>query len=122
MRVIPGDFISLASTGFAINETLEVWLFSTPTKLGTLQIDSLGHINDKVQFPPSMKNGNHRLVLMGHNAAGQKLVVSIGIVAGKESQPISASKILIIVPVSLALIAGFVIPTTLRRRRRKTAA
>jgi hypothetical protein len=122
IRVIPGDFISLTSSGFANNETIEIWLFSTPTKLGSIEIDAFGRTVGQVQLPPSMENGNHRLVLMGNNAIGEKLVVSVGIVAGKESEPISASKMLLIVPVSLALIAGFVIPTTVRRRRRAATA
>jgi hypothetical protein len=56
-------------------------------------------------------------VLDGQNSRGQEVILGIGVSVGEVEQSSLLSRLLIIVPVSLAILAALIIPTTLRRRR-----
>jgi hypothetical protein len=68
-------------------------------------------------LPESLESGDHRVVLDGQNNRGQDVVLGIGVSVGNVEQSSLWSRLLIIVPVSLAILTALIIPTTLRRRR-----
>jgi hypothetical protein len=68
-------------------------------------------------LPESLSVGDHRVVLNGENNRGQDVTLGIGVSVGEVDQSSLASRLLIIIPVSLAILAALIIPTTLRRRR-----
>jgi hypothetical protein len=118
LRLNSGDSISLEASGLEPGNEVEAWMFSTPNQLGTLSVDEMGKISGTFLVPVDVTSGNHRFVLKSANASGDDLVIGIGIAVGALSNGSTATRILIAVPIALAVMAGLIIPTTIRRRRR----
>ncbi len=85
----------------------------------TITADALGKSSGTFRVENGLEAGNHRLVLKGVNKDGEQVVMSIGIVAGALDVASTLSRILIAVPIVLAIFVGLFIPNQLRRRRRK---
>ena len=117
IRLSDGDQIQVEASGFAPNSDVEVWLFSTPTLLGTVAVNGEGTASSKFALPRGVESGNHRVALNGKNAVGDDASFAVGIVIGSSSGGVStAGKVLISVPIALAVLFALVIPA---RRRRK---
>lgn len=122
LRLNSGDSISLDASGLEPGNEVEAWMFSTPNRLGTLRVDEMGKISDSFPVPADVTSGNHRFVLKSANASGEDLVIGIGIAVGALSSSSTTTRILIAIPIALAVMAGLIIPTTIRRRRRTALA
>jgi uncharacterized protein with beta-barrel porin domain len=123
LRVTGGDTISVEGTGFAANQDVEVWMFSSPQLLATVKADSNGKVVKNIKLSTMLQEGNHRFVVDGTSAAGTDALVALGVIVGYESSGLSTtSKLLIALPIALAVLAGLIIPTTLRRRREDETA
>jgi hypothetical protein len=121
LRLTGGNSVSIEGAGFAANQDVEVWMFSTPQLLATVKADSNGKVVENIKLSSMLEEGNHRFVVDGTSAAGADALVALGIIVGYESSGLSTTgKLLIALPIALAIIIGLVIPTTLRRRK-KTA-
>lgn len=118
LRVTGGDSVSVEGTGFAPNQDVEVWMFSTPQLLATVKADSNGKVVENIKLSTMLQEGNHRFVVDGKSASGTDALVTLGVIVGYESSGLSTTgKLLIALPIALAVLAGLIIPTTLRRRR-----
>lgn len=86
---------------------------------GTISVSCGAHINQPSNFdlPPDTKAGAHRLVLQGSSNEERDIFLGLGINVGATSSTNTLRRWLIIVPVSLAILLGLLIPTALRRRR-----
>ena len=119
LRVTGGDSVSVEGTGFAPNQDVEVWMFSTPQLLATVKADSNGKVVENIKLSTMLQEGNHRFVVDGESASGSDALVTLGVIVGYESAGLSTGgKLLISLPIALAIIIGLVIPTTLRRRKK----
>ena len=119
LRVTGGDSVSVEGTGFAANQDVEVWMFSTPQLLATIKADSSGKVVENIKLSTMLQEGSHRFVVNGKSAAGTEALVTLGVIVGYESAGLSTTgKLLISLPIALAIIVGLVIPTTLRRRKK----
>ena len=119
LRITDGNSVSVEGAGFAPNEDVEVWMFSSPQLLGIVKADSNGKVMEKITLSTMLQEGNHRFVVDGTSATGADVLVALGIIVGYESSGLStAGKLLIALPIALAIIVGLVIPTTLRRRKK----
>lgn len=118
LRLNSGDSISIEAGGLQPGNEVEAWMFSTPIRLGSVTIDDAGRIMGTFELPDDLQNGDHRFVLKSVNASGDDLVVGVGIAVGEMPSGSATTQILIAVPLALAILAGFIIPTTVRRRRR----
>lgn len=116
------DQIGVNTEGFAPDADIEVWMFSTPTQLGTLTTDISGKAAGSFSLPAGIEAGDHRVVLKGANNKGQDVVVGVGVRYGKIDSGSMWGRLLIAIPVALAVIFGLIIPTTLKRRRDEQAA
>lgn len=121
LRLNSGDSISLDASGLVPGTQVEAWMFSTPNQLGTLSVDGAGRISGAFRVPTDVASGDHRFVLKSANASGEDLVIGIGIAVGALSSGSVATRMLIAIPIALAVMAGLIIPTTIRRRRRVIA-
>lgn len=119
LRIETGDKVSLESEGYAADSTVDVWLFSTPKKIGTIKADASGKSSGSFTVDSSLEAGSHRLVLKGVNPDGDEVVMAIGIVAGAVATVSTLSRVLIAIPIALAVFVGLFIPNQVRRRRRK---
>ena len=117
-----GDVIKLSVGGFDPGSTVEVWLFSTPIKLGSLIVGKDGTINGLFAVPAGIKSGSHRVVISAKLANGKPTTFTLGILVGKISATSTLTRVLIAIPISLAIGFGFLLPTQLRRRRKARPA
>lgn len=122
LRLNSGDTISLEATGFKPGDEVEAWMFSTPRQLGSISVDDFGRISGNFPVPSEVPSGDHRLVLKSANSSGEDFVIGIGIAVGSLSTGSMTTRLLIAIPLALAGLAGLIIPTTIRRRRRSAAA
>lgn len=122
LRLNEGDSISLEASGFNPGDDVEAWMFSTPTQLGSLSVDDAGRVSGNFPVPTEVESGNHRFVLKSANASGDDFVIGVGIAVGEISSASLTTRVLIAIPIALAVLAGLIIPTTVRRRRRTALA
>lgn len=121
LRLNSEDLISLEATGFEPGEEVEAWMFSTPLQLGSITVNDAGKILGTFTLPKDVDSGSHRFVLKTANADGQDFVIGVGIAVGAIEKGSVVTRLLIAIPIALAIVAGLVIPTTVRRKRRSTS-
>ena len=66
--------------GFLPGSEVEVWVFSTPTLLGTVTVDGNGTFSGDFPVPNDLPVGNHTLQAEGFNAQGLPRSVAVGVV------------------------------------------
>jgi len=113
-----GDVIKISVGGFKPGTTVEVWLFSTPIKLGSVVVGADGTVTGAYKLPFGIKSGSHRVVITARMANGKPTTFTLGILVGEISKTSTLTRVLIAIPISLAIGFGFLLPTQLRRRRR----
>ena len=114
-----GDIIKIRVGGFKAESVVEVWLFSTPTKLGSAVVGVDGTVTGAYRLPTGTKSGSHRVVISAKLPNGKPTTFTLGILVGDISTTSTLTRILIAIPIALAIVFGFVLPTQLRHRRRK---
>lgn len=122
LQLNPEDKIVVDAKGFTAGEDVEVWMYSTPVKLGTIAASTSGSISGTFDLPQSLESGDHRIVLDGPNGLGQDVSIGLGISVGVPDKTSMVSRLLIAIPLALAAVAGIFIPAVTRRRRRQEAA
>lgn len=121
VRLTNDDLFEIELEGFAPNSEVEVWMYSTPNKLGVTQVNASGQGSERYAIEDSVTPGAHRIVLRGENSEGKKLEIAFGMFIGFENSTSTAARVLIIVPIALAILFGLLLPTALRRRRKEVA-
>jgi hypothetical protein len=117
-----GDVIKISLGGFKPESLVEVWLFSTPTKLGTAEVGSDGKMSGEYKLPFGTKSGSHRVVVSAKLPNGKPTTFTLGILVGDISTTSTLTRVLIAIPITLAIGFGFLLPTQLRRRRKIRSA
>ena len=117
-----GDVIKISLGGFKPESIVEVWLFSTPTKLGTAEVGSDGKMTGEYKLPFGTKSGAHRVVVTAKLPNGKPTTFTLGILVGDISTTSTLTRVLIAIPISLAIGFGFLLPTRIRRRRKALPA
>jgi hypothetical protein len=119
--VEPNDRIRISGSGFADGANVDVWMFSTPTLLGNVEVSADGTLAATYRVPEDTERGEHRISLVGKDSDGGDSRFTVGIVVGG-SEPLSTTaKVLIAIPIAGAIVFGLILPTTIRRRRRNEA-
>jgi hypothetical protein len=113
-----GDVIKVSVGGFKPGSLVEVWLFSTPTQLGTAVVGADGTVSGTYRVPAGTKSGTHRVVVTARLANGKSTTFTLGILVGDISTTSTLTRVLIAIPITLAIGFGFLLPTQLRRRRK----
>lgn len=122
LRLATSDQIVVDADGFNPGDEVDIWMYSTPTRLGTVEVDANGALNAMFTLPAEINSGDHRVVLDGKNGRGQDVIVGVGIAVGQINTSSLFARLLIIVPVSAAILIALIIPTRLRRRREEALA
>jgi len=117
-----GDVIKISVGGFKPGTLVEVWLFSTPTQLGTAVVGADGTVSGEYRLPVGTKSGSHRVVVTARMANGKPTTFTLGILVGNISTTSTLTRVLIAIPITLAIGFGFLLPTQLRRRRKTQTA
>ena len=113
-----GDVIKISLGGFKPESLVEVWLFSTPTKLGTAEVGSDGKMSGEYKLPFGTKSGAHRVVVTAKLPNGKPTTFTLGILVGDISTTSTLTRVLIAVPISIAIFFGFLLPTRVKRRKK----
>jgi hypothetical protein len=113
-----GDIIKISVGGFKPGSTVEVWLFSTPMKLGSAVVGADGAMTGSYRLPVGIKSGSHRVVVTARMTNGKPTTFTLGILVGDISTTSTLTRVLIAIPITLAIGFGFLLPTQLRRRRK----
>jgi hypothetical protein len=116
-----GDVIKVSVGGFKPDSIVEVWLFSTPTQLGSAVVGADGAMNGTYKLPFGIKSGSHRVVVTAKLLNGKATTFTFGILVGNISKTSTLTRVLIAIPISLAIGFGFLLPTQARRRKRRAA-
>lgn len=117
-----GDVIKVSVGGFKPESIVEVWLFSTPIQLGSAVVDAKGTMNGTYKLPFGVKSGAHRVVVTAKLRNGKPTTFTFGILVGNISKTSTLTRVLIAIPISLAIGIGFLLPNQARRRKRRTTA
>lgn len=122
VRLSDEDMFVVSTEGFGANSNVEVWMYSTPQKLGSLEVNETGSASQRFAVPSNIEEGMHRVVLRGKNNLGKDVEIAFGMYVGFNKGTSTAAKVLIAVPIALAILLALLIPTALRRRRQDEAA
>lgn len=111
--------IQVSADGFNQDSDVAVWMFSTPALLGSIKANAQGLFEGRFAVPNDVPSGKHRIALIGKDASGKDSKFAVGVLVGAKQQLSTTAKVLIAVPIAAAVILGLVLPTQLRRRRRR---
>jgi hypothetical protein len=120
LEVERGDLFRLDAQGFAPASTVEIWMFSKTFLLATIEVGADGLVRSTLKVPKSVEDGLHHLVMVGVDKANAEAKFEVGMNVGVPPKQWWYSRILIAIPISIAVFIGFWLPTSASRRRRKT--
>jgi len=80
LRVYRNRTVSIQGEGFAKESEVEVWVNSTPVKLGTAMTDANGVFSETFTTPLGIELGEHTLTLSGNLPDGTLSKTSIGLI------------------------------------------
>jgi len=121
LRLISGDIMKINLGGFKPNSNVTIWFFSTPIKLGTAKVKPDGTVSAVVRVPNEIDDGPHRVAVVAELTNGKPATFTLGVVVGKFKTTSTLTRVLIVIPIVLAILLGVLLPNRLRRRRTVTA-
>lgn len=119
LEVQRGDIFRLDATGFAPGSNVDIWMFSKPVLLANIEVGANGLVRSTLKVPKSVSDGLHHLVMVGVVKANTEAKFEVGMNVGVPPKQWWLSRWLLIIPVTLAVFAGFWLPTTVSRRRKR---
>ena len=119
LEVRRGDMFRLDAQGFAPNSTVNIWMFSKTFLMGTIEVGADGLVKSTLKVPKSVEDGLHHLVMVGVDRAKAEAKFEVGMNVGVPPKQWWYSRILIAIPISIAVFIGFWLPTSASRRRRR---
>ena len=121
LEVQRGDTFRLDATGFAPGSEVDIWMFSKSMLMANIKVGADGLVKSSLTVPKSMANGLHHLVMVGVDKAKAEAKFEVGLNVGVPAKQWWASRVLIVVPIAIAVFIGLWLPTTVRRRKRRLA-
>jgi len=122
LEVRRGDMFRLDAQGFAPNSSVDIWMFSKTIYLGKIEVSPSGLVKSSFKVPKSVADGLHHLVMVGVDKAEKEAKFEVGMNVGVPPKQWWYSRILIAIPISIAVFFGFWLPTSASRRRRRIRA
>jgi hypothetical protein len=121
VRLRSGDVVRIKLAGFKPGNTVEAWLFSTPVLLGSSVVSADGSVTGNFTIPKNTPEGSHRIVIVAKSTNGKPTTFTVGVAVGEIATTSTLTRVLIAIPIALAIGIGFLIPNQLRRRRKVIA-
>jgi hypothetical protein len=122
LRLSGGDVVKLNVGGFKPGSTVDIWLFSTPQRLGTAKVGADGRMSGAFAIPKNVEEGPHRIAITARLPNGKSATFTLGIAVGEIARTSTLTRVLIAIPIVLAIGFGLILPNQLRRRRRTRIA
>jgi len=121
LRLAAGDILKISLGGFKPDSQVGAWLFSPATKLGKAQVKSDGTVSASFRIPTNVKDGLHRVAVVAELINGKSATFTMSVVIGKLKTTSTLTRILIVIPMILAVLVGVLLPNRVRRRRKAQA-
>jgi hypothetical protein len=118
LRLTSGDVLRINMGGFKVATQVEVWMFSTPVRLGTAKVEADGRVSGTFTIPKNIEDGSHRIAVTAKLPNGKSTTFTLGILVGNISTTSTLTRVLIAIPIALAMGFGFLLPNQIRRRRK----
>ena len=118
LRLSGGDVVKLNVGGFKPGSTVDIWLFSTPQRLGTAKVGADGRMSGSFTIPKNVEDGPHRIAITARLPNGKSATFTLGIAVGEIARTSTLTRVLIAIPIVLAIGFGLILPNQLRRRRK----
>ena len=77
LNFTPGEANTVAGEGFMPGTRVDIWLFSTPTLAGSLEVNEDGTFSS--EFVVDVASGNHTLQIQGVGADGFIRAANLGV-------------------------------------------
>ena len=122
LRLTGGDVVKLNVGGFKPGSTVDIWLFSTPQRLGTAKVGADGRMSGSFTIPKNVEDGPHRIAITARLPNGKSATFTLGIAVGEIARTSTLTRVLIAIPIVLAIGFGLILPNQLRRRRKTRIA
>ncbi len=113
------DMFRLDAKGFAPGTQVTVWMFSQPQRLTKLTVGADGLVRTALRVPKSLKDGLHHVVLVGVDQNKKEAKFEFGLNVGVPAKQWWVSRVLLVIPISIAVFIGLWLPTSVRRRRKQ---
>lgn len=117
LRLSSGDIIKISVGGFKPGSEVTAWFFSTPIKLGTATVKPDGTVTASLRVPQGVEDGAHRVAIVAELTNGKPATFSLAVVVGEIARTSTFTRMLIVVPIMLAVFVGLLLPNRMRRRR-----
>lgn len=116
LLVRQGEPILASARGLAPATVADVWLYSSPVRLGDAMTDASGGFVVQSDLPDDVVTGNHRLVVAGKTETGDDIAVAFAVrVTGASAFMRIASSPLIWILIVLMVLAALLLPSRIRR-------
>ena len=113
------DMFRLDAKGFAPGTEVIVWMFSQPQRLAKLTVGADGLVRTSLRVPKSLKDGLHHVLLVGVDQNKKEAKFEFGLNVGVPADQWWVSRVLLVIPISIAVFIGLWLPTSVRRRRNR---
>jgi hypothetical protein len=114
------DMFRLDAKGFAPGTQVTVWMFSQPQRLAKLTVGADGLLRTSLRVPKSLKDGLHHVVMVGVDQNKKEAKFEFGLDVGVPAEQWWVSRVLLVIPISIAVFIGLWLPTSVRRRRKQS--
>lgn len=91
LQVYRGGYVLVSGEGFKPGSTADVWMFSTPTKLGSLTVDGDGTFSGMLRLPTSLTVGAHTIQVNGVTTADVTSSTSLGLRVGNAPRGLAST-------------------------------
>jgi hypothetical protein len=116
-----GDRVAIKLGGFKAGTPVEMWMFSTPHKIGSAKVNAKGELDTVIVIPKDAPVGDHRVAIVMNPKGGKAVTFTLGIAVKKFSKESRMLTWLIVTPLVAAVLSAMFLPPALRRRRKKIA-
>jgi hypothetical protein len=122
VRLLPGDSVRIKASGFEPGSVIDVWLFSSPVRLGSAEVGGDGSVIGTFTVPENAERGSHRIAIIARTVDGEPASLVVGVLVGEWEKSTNLATWLIVLPIVLAVGGALALPATRRRRRRNVTA
>jgi uncharacterized membrane protein len=113
----PGARVALKIAGFEPGTEVEMWMFSTPIRIGTATVGESGTLDTVVVIPEDVPTGAHRVVITTKSEGEDEVTFTLGVTVRNYTKESNVATWLIAVPIIFAVGAALFLPPAFRRRK-----
>jgi hypothetical protein len=86
LLVVQGTSVDISGSGYRPGSLVDLTIYSTPTRLGTVTVEADGGFRANFPIPAGIEPGDHTIKIDGTSAAGELTTVSVGVRVLPKSQ------------------------------------